>query len=213
MSLLNPVIFQTTSLKHKLEAKHRELSDQRIKFETDMANLEAKMASLCGKIESETGEKTAQDRLVQRLREQISALQDNLKEKNVEKRRSEETENHQKVLSEVRQLSDRLEFLTPVRKTQNKEQEEFLQLSAKVIEENLSDLKRKNARLERELMEKKEVLRAKEDELEALKKTMQAAMGDSEQASKYLQDENIKVSRLKICFWVSKKLEKLIFWF
>ncbi|CAL2031976.1 unnamed protein product [Caenorhabditis brenneri] len=109
-------------------------------------------------------------------------------------------ENTQRVLSEVRQLSDRLEYLTPVRKENSlkkRERDDFLQLSAKVIQETMSDLKAKNARLEKELLEKNEVVKMTKEELEALKKTMTAAMGDSEQATKYLQEENMKIIRQK----------------
>ena len=129
------------------------------------------------------------------LEEKLEKFRNQLKEsdrKSLEVNR--EQENTQKVLSEVRQLSDRLEYLTPVRKDpKKKEREEFLQLSAKVIEETMSDLKMKNARLEKELLAKKELVNSTKEELEALKQQMKAAMGDSDQATKFLQEENMKV--------------------
>ncbi|ULT91469.1 hypothetical protein L3Y34_009236 [Caenorhabditis briggsae] len=110
-----------------------------------------------------------------------------------------EKENTQKVLSEVKQLRSQIDFLTPVRKDSRlkKENDEMLEFSAKLIKETMSELKSKNAKLEEDLAEKNELVKRTKEELEALKKSMDAAMGDSDTATKFLQEENMRLTRQK----------------
>ncbi|CAI2349748.1 unnamed protein product [Caenorhabditis sp. 36 PRJEB53466] len=201
-------------LTNELQTKIQETNNQRTSYETKIAELEAKLSLLRARITMESREKKVQEEKVETLQRQIDRIQVEMMQKDElikssgeslakEIRKSvdadRETENTRKVLSEVRQLSDRLECLTPVKKNPrlDKEREEFIQLSARVINETMSDLKTKNARLERELLEKKELVKATKDELDSLKETMAAAMGDSEQAARYLQNENLKLTRQK----------------
>ncbi|PIC29012.1 hypothetical protein B9Z55_020743 [Caenorhabditis nigoni] len=134
------------------------------------------------------------------LEEKLEKYRSRLKEndrKSLEDQK--EQENTQKVLSEVKQLRSQIDFLTPVRKDSRlkKEKDEMMEFSAKLIKETMSELKSKNAKLEEDLVEKNELVKRTKEELEALKKSMDAAMGDSDTATKFLQEENMRLTRQK----------------
>ncbi|CAO4380985.1 unnamed protein product [Caenorhabditis nigoni] len=134
------------------------------------------------------------------LEEKLEKYRSRLKEndrKSLEDQK--EQENTQKVLSEVKQLRSQIDFLTPVRKDSRlkKEKDEMMEFSAKLIKETMSELKSKNAKLEEDLTEKNELVKRTKEELEALKKSMDAAMGDSDTATKFLQEENMRLTRQK----------------
>ncbi|EFO95230.1 hypothetical protein CRE_09393 [Caenorhabditis remanei] len=181
---------------HELEKDKLSKTDEIYQMNGELRRMTKRLKGLSEEYNRTMAESSNEKRA---LEEKLEKFRNQLKEsdrKSLEVNR--EQENTQKVLSEVRQLSDRLEYLTPVRKDpKKKEREEFLQLSAKVIEETMSDLKMKNARLEKELLVKKELVNSTKEELEALKQQMKAAMGDSDQATKFLQEENMKLTRQK----------------
>lgn len=182
---------------HELENKNVSKADEVCQTSEQLTKMAAKLKDLNEEYERTMAESASQKKV---LEEKLDKYRSQLKEndrKSLEVNR--EQENTQKVLSEVRQLSNRIECMTPVRKdiSKKREREDFIQLSAKVIEETMSDLKMKNARLEKELLEKKELVTSTKEELEALKKTMAAAMGDSDQATNFLHAENTKLTRQK----------------
>uniref|UniRef100_A0A1I7UKP4 Phorbol-ester/DAG-type domain-containing protein n=1 Tax=Caenorhabditis tropicalis TaxID=1561998 RepID=A0A1I7UKP4_9PELO len=178
--------------------QEKQLTGLRLRFH----DLEKQMIQKSEDIYQMTSQIQMKTETVNDLRKQFETT---MAEMNLEKKILEEklmkagshVDQENRVISEVRQLSNRLECLTPVKKAQRKEQEEYLQLSAKVIEETMESLKTRNRRLEKELEEKKQVLKVTREELETLQKTMKEAMGDSEQASRYLQEENMKITRQK----------------
>lgn len=168
-------IYQISGQLQRMTEKWKDLSE-------DYNRTMAEMAS----------EKKAMEKRLDKYRNQLKEND----RKSLEVNRDQE--NTQKVLSEVRQLSDRLEYLTPVRKDpKKKEREDFLQLSAKVIEETMGDLKKKNARLEQELKEKNDLVKSTKEELEALRQSMAVAIGDSDTAANFLREENRKMALQK----------------
>uniref|UniRef100_A0A8R1DGC1 Phorbol-ester/DAG-type domain-containing protein n=1 Tax=Caenorhabditis japonica TaxID=281687 RepID=A0A8R1DGC1_CAEJA len=193
-----------------LQLQKLEMSEQKTEMDNRIQQFQSKIASLLAKSDAVVEEKQILEQRCENLLAEVERLQLELQDKDEKVRitseslenrlrSSMENTNTQKVLSEVRQLSDRLESLTPVRKVTDsvrREREEYLQLSAKVIDEILGDLKRKNALLEQQLTEKTELVKSTKEELEELKKSMKERMGDAEQATKYLHDERLKISQL-----------------
>uniref|UniRef100_A0A8R1DLV9 Uncharacterized protein n=1 Tax=Caenorhabditis japonica TaxID=281687 RepID=A0A8R1DLV9_CAEJA len=193
-----------------LQLQKLEMSEQKTEMDNRIQQFQSRIASLLAKSDAVVEEKQILEQRCENLLAEVERLQLELQDKDEKVRitseslenrlrSSMENTNTQKVLSEVRQLSDRLESLTPVRKVTDsvrREREEYLQLSAKVIGETLGDLKRKNALLEQQLTEKTELVKSTKEELEELKKSMKERMGDAEQATKYLHDESLKISQL-----------------
>lgn len=167
------------SIGEELKNKTMKLNEKNSQFQTKLAEISSENRNL--------------ERKVQKFREELIVKDQRSLEVH------QDQENTQKVLKEVKQLSDRLDYLTPKRKdvSRIKERDDFLQFSAKIIEETMSELKLKNARLERELSEKEELVKVTKEELQELQKTVTQAMGDSEQATKYLHAENMKVGRVE----------------
>lgn len=181
---------------HELEKENLSKSEEIYQINGELQRMTEKWKDLSEDYNKTMAEMTNERKAMeQRLDKYRNQLKENDR-KSLETNRDQE--NTQKVLSEVRQLSDRLEYLTPVRKDpKKKEQEDFLQLSAKVIEETMGNLKRKNARLEMELKEKNDLVKATKEELESLRQSMAVAIGDSDTAANFLREENRKMALQK----------------
>lgn len=181
---------------HELEKENLSKSEEIYQINKELQRMTEKWKDLSEDYNRTMAEMASEKKAMeQRLDRYRSQLKENDR-KSLEVRCDQE--NTQKVLSEVRQLSDRLEYLTPVRKDpRKKEREEFLQLSAKVIEETMGDLKRKNVRLEQELKEKNDLVRTTKEELEALRVSMAVAIGDSDTSANFLREENRKMALQK----------------
>ncbi|CAI5446580.1 unnamed protein product [Caenorhabditis angaria] len=167
-----------------------------------IADFESEIQLLTRRLENATKALEQERKAKIEVEGQLAKLQKSLGDSAI--RRSLEAENERiaetrKVLSEVQQLSNKVECLTPIRpkNQQLEERDELLKMSAKLIEENISDLKRRNMRLEKEVLDKKELLETANGELKQLREQLKAFEGNADQAARFLQDENAKLTLQK----------------
>ncbi|CAB3401334.1 unnamed protein product [Caenorhabditis bovis] len=194
-------------LNAELTDAQQELGSNQAKFHETLAKLNQQVTALTSKWKSEKEERDACNAKLQDAQETIQKLQTELKTQKslydemglIDKVHieDEQTETTKKVLNEVQQLSTRIQDLTPLRRPINDEKEQFLRMSARVIEENITDLKRRNTRLTKEIEEKTNLLTSTQEELERLKREMDEAAGNSEQSHKFLREENAKLTLQK----------------